>query len=92
MHPTPGGTTVTVRFWAGARAAAGGAVEEVAVEGQVSLADLVATLTEGRPRLVDVIAACSVLIDERPAGTSDPAEVSVRPGNVVDFLPPFAGG
>ena len=43
-------------------------------------------------RFPDLIKICSVLVGERPAGTRSPEQVPVRPGDTVEFLPPFAGG
>jgi len=45
-----------------------------------------------RSRLKDVLSVCSVLVGDRPVGTSDPATVVLRPGDTVELLPPFAGG
>jgi molybdopterin converting factor small subunit len=76
---------VTVRYWAGARRAAGLASEELTAS---TLADLLAQL-QARPRLADVIAASSVLVDEvRPSREDLP----LATGAVIDILPPFAGG
>ncbi|MBM6403121.1 MoaD/ThiS family protein [Phycicoccus sp. CSK15P-2] len=91
----PGGTeattgtaaeaTVTVRYWAGARAAAG-------VDSDVVAAGDVATLAEAlvalRPGLRDVLPVCTVLVDGRAATGAD----ALRPGADVEVLPPFAGG
>jgi sulfur-carrier protein len=33
-----------------------------------------------------------VLIGDLPVASEDPASVVVRPGQTVEFLPPFAGG
>ncbi len=83
--PAPdGGGTVTVRYFAGARAAAG--VAEDRVPAGTSLDDLAA---RGGPRLSSVFACASFLVDgvhwhDRRAGL--PA------GATVDVLPPFAGG
>jgi molybdopterin converting factor small subunit len=88
---TPG--AVTVRYWAGAKAAAGVAEESFAAP--VTLAELldeVVARHADRPRLKDVVAVCSVLVGDRPAGTSDPVTVVVEPGETVELLPPFAGG
>ncbi len=85
---------ITVRYWAAARSAAGVESDQLAVTGPVSLAEVtqqVLALHRGS-RLESVIAACSVLIGDRPAGTGDPAQVVVEPGASVEFLPPFAGG
>jgi molybdopterin synthase sulfur carrier subunit len=86
--------SVTVRYWASARSAAGVESDELVVEGPVSLAEVtqqVLALHRGS-RLSDVIAVCSVLVGDRPAGTRDPGQVMVEPGTTVEFLPPFAGG
>ena len=85
---------IRVRYWAAARSAAGVAEESVDVPGPVTLAELRAEVVarhEGT-RLPDVVAVCSVLIGDRPVSSGDPAEVVVRPGETVEFLPPFAGG
>lgn len=86
--------TVTVRYWASARAAAGVASEELAVSGPTTLADVVRRVVEAHADadLERVIGVCSALVDDRPAGGRDPASVSVEPGQSVEFLPPFAGG
>jgi molybdopterin synthase sulfur carrier subunit len=86
---------VRLRYWAAARAAAG--VEEDLLEttDPVSLADLrdrARRLHPGSPRFAAVLDICSVLVGDRPVGSADPAEIQVRPGQTVEFLPPFAGG
>ena len=88
------GETVTVRYWAGARAAAGTAEDTFAVEGDLTLADVVALVLERHPddRMVRTVAVCSVLLGDRPVRSQDPASVVVAPGSVVELLPPFAGG
>ncbi len=91
-NETPG-PVVTVRYWAGARAAAGVAEESFPVP--ASLADLLAEVTSrhlDRPRLKDVVSVCSILVGDRPVSTSDPADVVLEPGDTVELLPPFAGG
>jgi molybdopterin converting factor small subunit len=87
--------TVTVRYWAAARAAAGVERDELPAPEGTTLADVLAgvrRLHADRPRLAEVVAVCSVLVGERPVGTSDPASVQLRSGDVVELLPPFAGG
>jgi molybdopterin converting factor small subunit len=86
--------TVTVRYWAAARAAAGVASDRLEVTGPVSLAEVTqqALALHRGSRLEDVIGVCSVLVGDRPAGTGDPAQVVIEPGTTVEFLPPFAGG
>jgi molybdopterin converting factor small subunit len=90
MSPAP----VTVRYWASARAAAGVAEDELPVDGEVTLEDVVRRVLDLHPvdRFPDLIKNCSVLVGERPAGTRSPEQVPVRPGDTVEFLPPFAGG
>ena len=91
----PGETTVTVRYWASARAAAGVPQDVIALPGPVSLADLI-DLAVGRrdesTGLRKVLHVCSVLVDDRPVGSSVPVDVLVETGSSVEFLPPFAGG
>lgn len=81
-------TTITVRYWAGARAAAG--VSEEEFEGPVSIGELREAAIARHPqgdRLAGVLAVCSVLVDGR-----QPQGDVVEAGAVVEFLPPFAGG
>jgi sulfur-carrier protein len=87
--------TVTVRYWAAARAAAGVEADRLPVEAGTTLADVLAQVGAAhadRPRLAEVLSVCSVLVGERPVGTADPAAVPVRAGDTVELLPPFAGG
>jgi molybdopterin synthase sulfur carrier subunit len=86
--------SITVRYWAGARAAAGTSQDVLEVTGPISLAEVMAKALARHPgtRLGDVLAVCSTLVEDRPAASEDPAEVMVEPGQEVQFLPPFAGG
>jgi molybdopterin synthase sulfur carrier subunit len=89
---TPVGV-VSVRYWASARSAAGVPGDQIQVPGPVSLAELRRLAVDLHPgRLESVLAVCSVLLGDRPVAAQDPAEVEVRPGDTVEFLPPFAGG
>jgi len=92
--PAASGGHVTLRYWASARAAAGTDTDTVEVDGPVFLADLLARAkqTHDTPRFREVLACCAVMVGDRPVTTSEPAEVVVRPGENVEFLPPFAGG
>jgi sulfur-carrier protein len=84
-HPTP--TTVTVRYFAGARAAAGVDTEQRTA---ATLDELVRGLTEAHgEKLARVLPACSFLVDG--TATRDRA-LTLAQGAVVDVLPPFAGG
>jgi uncharacterized cupin superfamily protein len=42
--------------------------------------------------MAGILEVCSVLVGDRPVSTEDPETVEVRPGQGVEFLPPFAGG
>jgi molybdopterin converting factor small subunit len=83
-----GAGAVTVRYFAGARAAAG-VTEDLAPAG-CSLDGLVVSLTARRgERLGTVLKAASFLVD----GVACHDRQEVLPGGVtVDVLPPFAGG
>jgi sulfur-carrier protein len=86
---------VTLRYWASARAAAGVDADPVEVSGPTSLADLLQrarALHVDSDRFRDLLSVCSVMVDDRPVTSEDPAAVEVSPGSTVEFLPPFAGG
>ncbi len=86
-------STVTLRYWAAAKAAAGVASDEVDVDGPVTLSWAMQEAARRHPgRLPDVLAVCSVLLGERPVSADDPDRVQVPPGSTLEFLPPFAGG
>ena len=90
-----GETTVTVRYWASARAAAGVSQDVISVPGSVSLAGLIDLAVDRHTEssgLRKVLHVCSVLVDDRPVRSSEPVDVLVEPGASVEFLPPFAGG
>ena len=78
---------MTVRYFAGARAAVGVDAE---TRDAGSLDELVGQLVDAHgERLEQVLTACSFLVD----GTSTRDRTLVlSPGAVVDVLPPFAGG
>ena len=79
--------TVTVRYFAGARAASGVDTE---TRDASSLDDLVGQIVADHgERLERVLTACSFLVDG--TSTRDRA-LQLSPGAVVDVLPPFAGG
>jgi sulfur-carrier protein len=78
---------VTVRYWAGARAAAG------CTEQRVDAATVGELLTAvgGRRELDRVLAVCSLLVDGTAVRREDVAH-PLPADAVVDVLPPFAGG
>jgi molybdopterin converting factor small subunit len=76
-----------VRYFAGARAAAGTPAEKIAA---ASLDDLTAVLTERHgERLGVVLKAASFLVDGLACHDR---QAALPPGATVDVLPPFAGG
>lgn len=80
-------TLITVRFFAGARAAAGHAELAVAAG---TLAELRARLVKDLgPDFARVLQVSSLLVDGE---TSHDDLIELRPGSTVDILPPFAGG
>ncbi|HET7302941.1 MAG TPA: MoaD/ThiS family protein [Segeticoccus sp.] len=84
--PDAGGApSVTVRYWAGARAAAG--VDREQLRGG-TVAEVLDAAVRAHPALRDVIPASSVLNDGR---TAAPGE-QLAAGAVLEVLPPFAGG
>jgi molybdopterin synthase sulfur carrier subunit len=79
--------SVTVRYFAGARAAVGLDTE---TRDAGTLAELVGQIVDAHgERLERVLTACSFLVDGTT--TRDRALV-LAPDAVVDVLPPFAGG
>jgi molybdopterin converting factor small subunit len=88
-------TGVTVRYWAAAKAAAGVEADVLPVSGPTTLDVVFRRVLErhaDRPRLADVVSVCSVVLGDRPVGARAPEDVAVNPGDVVELLPPFAGG
>jgi molybdopterin converting factor small subunit len=84
--------TVTIRYWAAAKEAAG--VAEDVVEAD-TLADALAVVLARRGvdgRLGPVLARSSFLIDGAPAGQRKAAELALHDSAVVEVLPAFAGG
>jgi molybdopterin converting factor small subunit len=76
---------VTVRYWAGARAATG--VASDVVDGS-TVADVVTAAVALHPALGQVAAVATFLVD----GSASPRDRAVPAGATVEVLPPFAGG
>jgi len=81
-----------VRYWAAARAAAGVPAERVPAGSLARVLEAARAAHAATPRFAEVLAVCSVLVDEHPVGRRDHATVDVPAGSTVDLLPPFAGG
>jgi molybdopterin synthase sulfur carrier subunit len=92
VHPAGTGgdrDVVTVRYFAGAQAAAGTGEEQVPFPGARPLEELAGELARRHgPGLARVLEAAAFLIDEVPG----PRDRVVPTGATVDVLPPFAGG
>jgi molybdopterin synthase sulfur carrier subunit len=83
--------TVSVRYWAAARAAAGLAEESYEASDLAQLLGLVVERHNPGP-LAGVLARCSYLVNEVSPGTRPQSAVGLDEDAVVDVLPPFAGG
>jgi molybdopterin synthase sulfur carrier subunit len=83
-------STVHLRYWAGAKAAAGRA-EEVVEATTVAEALALVDAAHADDRFSRVVRACSVLVDGATAHEADLARPLDGPVQ-VELLPPFAGG
>ena len=79
-----------LRYWAGARAAAGAAEESV--DASTLLVALDAARGSRDESFARVIGVCAFVVDEQPVGTTPHDQVALTPESVVEVLPPFAGG
>lgn len=80
---------VTVRYFAAARAAAGAEAETMHIQSGTTVAGLVDELGARDAELAKVLKRCSFLCDGvavRDAG------VTLKAEQIIDVLPPFAGG
>jgi sulfur-carrier protein len=82
---------VTMRYWAAAKDAAGVSEQSVTAD---TLAEAVAavTRTDDRTALRAVMARSSFLVDSAPVGRRAAESVQLQDGNIIEVLPPFAGG
>jgi sulfur-carrier protein len=82
--------TVTIRYFAAARAAAGVETEPLELPDGATVADVIAAVRHRHgAELARVLDRCSFLLDE--VAVRDRAR-PVPAGATVDVLPPFAGG
>jgi sulfur-carrier protein len=89
--------TVTMRYWAAAKDAAGVAEQRLTADTlAAALAQAAETAhaakTEGASGLRAVLARSSFLIDGDPVGLRAADSIVLREGDVIEVLPPFAGG
>jgi molybdopterin converting factor small subunit len=83
-------TTVTVRYFAAARAAAGAESEILQIPAGSSVDDTIVAVRERHgAELARVLDRCSFLLDE--VAVRD-RTLPVPDGALLDVLPPFAGG
>ena len=80
---------VTVRYFAAAEAAAGTSEEVVTIRPGSTIENLIDRLGAGDRPLSDVLRRCSYLCDGIAVRDTS---ATLRPGQTVDVLPPFAGG
>jgi molybdopterin synthase sulfur carrier subunit len=84
---------IKVRYWAAAKEAAGTAEEMVNAD---TLAAAIATVIAGRAggdgRFAAVLARSSLLIDGQQPGSQAAESIALRDQQVLEVLPPFAGG
>jgi sulfur-carrier protein len=81
---------VLVRYWAGARQAAGRDDERCVGS---SVQDVVRQLAERSPALADVLSRSSLLLDGQVVHRDDLLRGDpLRDGQTLEVLPPFAGG
>ena len=91
-------STVTLRYWAAAKQAAGVAEETISARTLAAALEAVLSARERNPAapadcdLRAVLARSSFLIDGSPVGSRAPETVRLPEAAVVEVLPPFAGG
>jgi molybdopterin synthase sulfur carrier subunit len=83
------GQTITVRYFAAARAAAGSDSEQLNVRSGATVSERVDRLGDRSQELARVLSRCSYLCDG--VAVRDHAQPLLA-GNTIDVLPPFAGG
>lgn len=81
--------TITVRYFAAARAAAGSESEQLTVRAGATVGELVDTLGARSQELARVLSRCSYLCDGM--AIRDQGQ-PLQAGTTIDVLPPFAGG
>jgi sulfur-carrier protein len=82
---------VTMRYWAAAKDAAGVAEQQLTAD-TLATALAAAAGINGGAQLRAVLDRSSFLIDGSPVGRRAADSVVLADGNVIEVLPPFAGG
>jgi molybdopterin synthase sulfur carrier subunit len=83
--------TVTLRYWAAAKDAAGVAEQVVTAE-TLAGALALAGSAEVRATLGPVLERSSFVVDGTQVGRRAAESVSLADGAIIEVLPPFAGG
>lgn len=86
------GTSITVRYWAAARAATGRHEDDFPFVRPLTVAELRSQVVARYPEADAVIGLCSVLVNDNPVNGAAAVGHQVHAGDSVEFLPPFAGG
>jgi sulfur-carrier protein len=81
---------VTMRYWAAAKDAAGVAEQQLTADTLAAALSLAGI--NGGAQLRAVLDRSSFLIDGNPVGRRAADSVELADGNVIEVLPPFAGG
>ena len=82
---------VTLRYWAAAKDAAGVAEHQLTADTLAAALAAAPEINGGAP-LRAVLDRSSFLIDGNPVGRRAADSVMLADGNVIEVLPPFAGG
>jgi sulfur-carrier protein len=85
-------TSVTVRYWAAAKEAAGVAEEVLDAHTLGELITAALARHEQDPRLRAVLGRSSFLVDGLAVAGRDAEAVMLPDAAVIEVLPPFAGG
>jgi molybdopterin synthase sulfur carrier subunit len=84
---------IKIRYWAAAKQAAGTDEEYVDADTLgAALAIVIANRADGDGRLAAVLARSSFLIDGQQPSNQTAGAVALRDQQVIEVLPPFAGG
>jgi molybdopterin synthase sulfur carrier subunit len=89
MTVVSGPVEVRVRFFAAARAAAGAESDSLTLGPGATVAELVSELCCRSDELARVLQRCSFLCDGVAVRNR---AITLQSGQIVDVLPPFAGG
>lgn len=83
---------ITLRYWAGARSAAGVEFDQMSVDGPTQISAVAAWAVAQHPGLAKVMPVCRILVGNETYLHEDAMTVLLEPGQRIEFLPPFAGG